>query len=772
MINGKGGGKDFVEPEEALREAAKGAEGVVQGVQKGKGKQNGEIEDLEYAMRDQVITRIARLIDTLQSNEQYQHAVQTIVSVSNKYLTLLDQAKADVAVSLKKAEGEDGVEKMQSLASDGVDKVQEEVEATLSSARFDSNVTAKVSHHFIQAFHAARQVVEGLAGGRSTDELVKKMERIKEDVEKDSALREWLQDVNDFLSRSIGLQDGSSVMDMSTEEAKKDLHSLYARLQEILKSKPDMLEAIDDLKSCCRSFYADIEADIALHRIRARVNRMIQLTTLSLWEGAQDVKSKGSQIVSLLINAVIPSIGDILGSIPIPRVEFTSDNLDAAVEDIVIPVVSLIPDTVKVTTMNDWEWNRHPRRRNKKATAESNLDTNLKLSLRGMQLAVTDISFYVQERFTAPSTGACMACCSFGHSKSGWCLLRGPASWFAYTESALLDVGFWRRGLGVTLDLSDAGQKEKPSKKSKKAVAELWDDDTTMEGKRISFFDVNSVDVQVGDSFDFKLRQSRHWIINGLLRVTSRPIIKVVLRRIISAQVQHAYELLDGKLWDLHYRAKRLALVREERSIKWEKKMQGLPGMRRQDIHPSFWDYFSVLVDSHAGKSKARIQMEEQKVRQEREEKEKEKEAASKKERRTTTEQPKPRKTMEVKSNSIVKHDANGQYSLSIGLAPRLLDDDQRGPPTKHIRLRDDLVERNYKNLADRPKQQVMDTFDQVDIQGSVSTARDEVQKGVTFVQDVVQGTQATSHVVAEGNDGGSDGPSSDEGWKSEAFDL
>ncbi|UZJ52106.1 hypothetical protein CBS101457_001426 [Exobasidium rhododendri] len=774
--SGHGGGevapkKDFSEPDEALREAGLGVQSVIQGVKtdKGKGKQADEKVDVENDIREQVVSRVARLLDTLQSDEQYQNAVQTLLAVSGKYLNLLDKAKESVSTSIEKADGDDEVEKVQALASEGIEQAEEVIMTQIATTHFEAHISAQASHHFVEAVKAAREVLEGLAGGSSTEDIVKKMQRIKSEFETDSALKDWLGDVNDFLTRSIGGKDGSSIMNMNSEEVKDEMNTLYARLQELIQSRPEFLVAIDEFKASCRAFYLLIEGDVALHRIRARVNRIVQMTTLTLWEGVKDIKSKGSQIVSMLINAVIPSIGDVLGSVPIPRVEFTSDNVDAVVEDVVIPVVSLLPDTINLTTMTDWSWKRNPSRK----TTQSNLDTNFVLSMRGLRLAVTDVSFYVQERFTAPSTGACFSCCSFGRSQSKWCLCQGPSSWLAYTESALLDVGFWRKGLGVTLDLSDAGQSEdddrkKTAKKGRGEEGVMWDDDTTSEGKRRHFFHVNKVDVQVDDSFDFKLRESRHWILNGLLRVASKPLIKIVMRRIVSAQIQHAFESVDGKLWDYHYRAKRLALIRDEQNQKWEK--QGLPELKRKDIHPSVWEYVSVLVNPSAGKSKARLLLEEKEIEEAKLEKRKEEAEANEQAASTATQtkQPTEIKSMEIKPTSIIKNDVDGNYSLSIGLAPRLLDKSKSGPKTKHIRLRDDLVERNYRKLADRPKQKVLDVYQEVDIRAAATSTLEEVQRGFSVIEDTIHGTQATSRVVAHEQAGKYE----DDGWKSEAFTL
>jgi hypothetical protein len=780
--SGQGGGevtqkKDFAEPDEVLQEAGKGVQAVIQGarVDKGKGKQTFEKGDAESELRDQIVGRIARLLDALQSDKDYQRAMQTLLAVSGRYLNMLDEAKESVSMSMKKADGKDEVEQVQSLAAEGVEKAEEVIRTQIKTTRFNAHVSGQVSHQFLEALQAAKEVLEGLAGGRSMDGLVKKMLLIKEKLEEDSAFKEWVADVNDFLTRSIGVQeDSSSLLEMDSEEVKAEMNELYARLQQILHSRPDFLTAIDDLKASCREYYILIEGDVALHRIKARVNRIVQMTTLTLWEGAKDIKTKSSQIMSMLINAVIPSIGDVLGSVPIPRVEFTSDNVDAVVEDVVIPVVSLLPDTIKVTTMTDWEWKRNPNRK----TTQSNLDTNFRLHMRGLQLAVTDISFYVQERFTAPSAAACFSCCSFGKSQSSWCLFQGPSSWLAYTESALLDVGFWKKGLGVTLDLSDAGQTEeedssKKKRKKKNAKDVFWDDDTTSQGKRTQFFHVNNVDVQVDDSFDFNLRESRHWIVNGLLRIASRPLIKLVMRRIIAAQIQHAFEAVDTKLWDYHYRAKRLSLMRDEQSRKWEK--QGLPELRRKDIHPTVWEYISVLMDANAGKSKARILLEEKQVKEAQLEKEKEEQQAQKRKEQTQeniqTQQPQKQiKSMEVRASSIIKNDVDGNYSLSVGLAPRLLDESKRGPKTKHIRLRDDLVELNYRKLADRPKEKVLNVVDEVDLKAAAESALLEVQRGVGVVQDAIHGTQATSRVVGEHDQQAQD--YDDAGWRSEAFTI
>lgn len=233
---------------------------------------------------------------------------------------------------------------------------------------------------------------------------------------------------------------------------------------------------------------------------------------------------------------------------------------------------------------------------------------------------------------TAPGAGTCGGCCGC-FAGDEWearsCICQGPAAWLAYRESALLDVGLWDEGLKVDIDLIDAGQEAERDTSASHPPTDDMD-----ESRRDSFFSVQHVAVDAG-AFDFRLRNSHHWLVNALFRPLARPIVRLVLQRVGAALVRAAVEQADRTAWDLHSRATRLAQQRHG----WGSKEPA----SREEVKAAWADYVRVLLDADAGKSGARLRKE----RKEREQREREEEEEREREEEEREEQRQQREEME-----------------------------------------------------------------------------------------------------------------------------
>lgn len=328
------------------------------------------------------------------------------------------------------------------------------------------------------------------------------------------------------------------------------------------------------------------------------------------------------------------------------RIEFLSDDLEATVDDLTIPVVQLIPDKIKVSTQLDAEYDRTSN------FSSTNVDSSINVAIEGLKLELRDISFYLCEHFTAPKPTSLFGCCSCQCISSCNHCGGGPSNWLSYTERAFLDVGFGGEGVGLEIDLVDSGQNPK------------YKDE---EEERTTFFDVRKVKVDMKESFDFKLRNSRHWLINASLRPILRPVVRLVLQRVISEQVEHGYNSLDKWSYDIYSRAKYLAndgyenvgIGNDEKSKK-----------KSEIKEPGMLDYLAVLINSEKGKSKARIRKEkkEKEIKEKEEKKEKEKKDEELEEIRSH--QPEGMKEMRIKP-SVSKRSCV-RFSLSSSTVPFL----------------------------------------------------------------------------------------------------
>jgi len=263
--------------------------------------------------------------------------------------------------------------------------------------------------------------------------------------------------------------------------------------------------------------------------------------------------------------------------------------------------------------------------------------------MKGFKLKLKDVSFYISEHFTAPKPTTCRGCCScsclpsvsensiFNNFWTG-----GPSNWLSYTESGFLDSGFGGEGIGIDIEVKDAEDNEDEGKY--KDNPEPEDDDQDIK-EREHFFVVENVKVDVSQSFDFKIRNSRHWIINSLIRTTSKPIIKLVMERVFASLVEDGLVKLDKSAYDLYSRAKYLRNHRHHHQ----------PKKGEQLLKPRFLDFLVVFFSSEKGKSEKRLRREQE----EKEEKEKKDEEEKKKKeeelREVRENQPKGMKEMQIK---------------------------------------------------------------------------------------------------------------------------
>ncbi len=259
------------------------------------------------------------------------------------------------------------------------------------------------------------------------------------------------------------------------------------------------------------------------------------------------------------------------------RIEFTSDKLDAVIDDFSIPTLNIIPDAVSIRTMHDYTWRKH--------APSSDITSDVRLTLSALRVAVKDISFYTEERFTAPLPTTCWGCCGCGESRS---CAGGPANWLAYEEKALLDAGFGRDGVDVTIDFK------------------TWTTDSNEEElERTRFFKVQEAGLDAGNALILNLRRSRHWILNKVLLSVARPTLRVLIERVSKGLLQHGFEKADEKVFDIYARARYLVWTRCRR--------QG----ELVDAAPGIFDYLRVAFSHTAGKTPARIAAEKEKAEEE-----------------------------------------------------------------------------------------------------------------------------------------------------------
>ncbi|PWN30903.1 hypothetical protein BDZ90DRAFT_229893 [Jaminaea rosea] len=545
---------------------------------------------------------------------------------------------------------------------------------------------------------AARDLLEGMAGGKSLEPILAEVRILYAAVSDDivKASDDWLSDVQAALTASGENADRVGQLQQS-------LSKLAGNLERIISDRPDLRSKVDKILSLSSLFLGEIRREPRLNRIGQRIQGIFLTISNALATQARGLSRSGSELLHDLISYILPALLKTLGNIPLPRVEYTSPQVDAALDDVRIAAFNLVPAKVKVRMTESFEWNRTRVRIEEQAKASVK---EMHVEATGVRLAMKGVSFFVREKMTqlpSPMWVNGLACCGTPKPEEDE---EGHLG--AYREQAILDAGLFGRsgsteGASMIVDLSKA-----PSGVSPFAAGEEEEDQDT---RSPTFFQVNKAALKLSDSFDVRLRQSRHYILNtALLEPVGAPVARMVLESTLSGLVQHGLEVIDAKAADVYARAHRVAA-------------------RRSDSRPEWEDYVRVLMNDKAGKTAQRLQ---------REKKEREDAAAAeariKAQARNAGQEASTQ--LEVKPLAILVH-LSPDTSLSIGAYPTLLPSYAQGPTTQRTRIRNAVVRNEWQGEL---KQRADETLEELGgAVAGVKVAARGVGEGVGEVREMAR---------------------------------
>lgn len=98
------------------------------------------------------------------------------------------------------------------------------------------------------ALQAARECLEGLAGGTSLGPTLRAWEALVTAARSESRLRQWAREAGETLRACAGFEDGKPAMDI--QQAQEALEHVLRELQDILRDTPAVKERLDELVHC------------------------------------------------------------------------------------------------------------------------------------------------------------------------------------------------------------------------------------------------------------------------------------------------------------------------------------------------------------------------------------------------------------------------------------------------------------------------------------------------------------------------------------------
>lgn len=302
--------------------------------------------------REQAIWRLKKMVVEIQGHQDYQRAIETLLSLAEQYGGHSKTVGAQSSEAVKGAHTDD----------------------SLKIAEAD-----------------LKTLIERFANSTSTDDLFDSINQIYRDADADPELKNWFKAVDAYIRKCLQEQ-GFIMQDAANDEWNKLYDQGQYLLRDKYRSHTDRIA--DEFRFMGRQFDAD--------PMNKRFGDSVQKLFLDLGNDETGKATFKPHLVKDLTDVIIPGILVNVRYVPIPRIEYTDPTIDVVVENLVVESDNLAPNVLELSTDNYWRWGR-------KQIANKN-KSKVMLAVSGVQMDLRDVSFYVKRKQGFPSitdTGVC-----------------------------------------------------------------------------------------------------------------------------------------------------------------------------------------------------------------------------------------------------------------------------------------------------------------------------------------------------------------------------
>ncbi|KAM5543234.1 hypothetical protein V8D89_003108 [Ganoderma adspersum] len=328
-----------------------------------------------------------------------------------------------------------------------------------------------------QALSEIRTLLERFANGRSLDTIGEPMRVLHNDAQQDERLKHWFHDIDEFVRESL-LQPGYILDDQCNERARQ----LRDVGREFYEGK--YKGHFDNLFNSGKEWFGAWAADPLNKQIG---NNFTQLAKDALFDSEGNLTFK-PDLWTDVRQKMIPGFIEQLGYIPIPRIEYTDEQLDLVIENLALSGKNIFPNVItvesrnfaKLSALNDIKNETHH---------------EFTVHLTQMQADMRDVAFYFHKKTGTPKI----------------------------TDSGVADILLGGEGLSITAHLVSADR------------------------DRTSVFRVKDVQTSI-QTLKFAIRDSKHDTLYKVLAPLATSLVKRQLQRVIANAVRTALEYVDGQL--------------------------------------------------------------------------------------------------------------------------------------------------------------------------------------------------------------------------------
>ncbi|GAA6030366.1 hypothetical protein JCM8097_009074 [Rhodosporidiobolus ruineniae] len=396
--------------------------------------------------RDRFIYRLKKVVVENQKHKDYQEAIDFFLDRAEHY-----------KVQAKTAGQQSG--------------------GTAGSVRHDDN--------FQSAFYELQTVLERFANGRSMQGIWDAVDQIYTDSQNDGELRAWFRELNHYVRQC--LQEPGYIMRDEADRRGRELKESGKHFFDPQNGKYSAHKdrVIDEIEG----FFTAYADDGLNQRLGESVKNLF---TDLVFDAEGNLKYK-PHLWEDIRRVILPGLFQQLGYIPIPRAEYSSNEVDLVIENLTLETANLLPNIFEIEARNYW-----------KLSPYDNLGDVSKhsfwISFSQIQCDLKDVAFYVNK-------------------KSGFPKMK---------DSGYADVFLGGKGLSGKIHVESTGKKHHA-------------------------FKVIETKIKI-DKLKFAVRESKHSTLINFLRPLATGVIKGAISKALEAAIRAALEQADQQISDINER--------------------------------------------------------------------------------------------------------------------------------------------------------------------------------------------------------------------------
>ncbi|KAK4700112.1 hypothetical protein P7C70_g6141, partial [Phenoliferia sp. Uapishka_3] len=412
-------------------------------------------------LRDEFVDRFKEILVMIQANPAYQSAIRSLLLLVKTYLREIIES-ASISASVK----------------------------TPKSVKAPTSLLVPVLEPFT-------------GGPGSLSSLREKLDTLAQYTTEENRISSLLSDLDSYVSKAL-LEVGY----LSSATAHRRAAKLRDEFLELSKDNPSFRADIAEFVQEIQKVLGVITSDKSLSNLLGALEGFG--SACEGWAATATKVAVGQQgIWGDLVEWVVPRILGVLRELPLPRIEFKSEELEMAIDAPPFLSTSFIPDSIRFDTETSLKISPFAPDRPNSFTSSSTF------TLEGLRMSTDNIGYWIKYRsFCLPLVESGLLDLHFGTSESG--------------------------GVGASIDFSTSTMPPLTEAEDK---------------ERKTLFDVQTSAITIVD-FDVRPHASSHPILMWFIRPILRRVVRKQVEAMLEEQIKGLLELGSRVGWEIQERSK------------------------------------------------------------------------------------------------------------------------------------------------------------------------------------------------------------------------